>query len=1040
MRGDDVYMTRRIFSMLLALLMTLTMFGTVTSFASEMRNPYEPFNANTYDEVVVKSGSVDKNNGGLGGMWGGSYSVFKNMNFTTPPTMVTVESAANANYTGKGNYFEVRLDSVTGKLLGRFEPPNTGGWNTYTTNKMLITEDITGVHDIYIIATNNAACSIRNVVFVRGSEQMTRLPSRDKKRKLLDIENEQDYKIADTLISLGLTYEGEDGLYGVNNEFTIDEALKALSVMTGKDFENEVKPMELSDSEFFEMFGYKKNYNFNRYIETDPIATEDLCGLLLGTLGWLDVIDYMNCDIMTMSQNLKLFTGVSKVSADTILTKIDASRIIYNALGAKVLEFESMSSNGITYKSNDEDGVMAVYDDVYRAEGVVSANELTSLNSVKTNAGDVEVIVDGKVYKTGKTSIHSALGLRVEFFYKYDTKTQEKTILYYDVADNKETTISSEDLIKINSGSVEYASGTKTKSISYKNSWPVIYNSVAAQDYTSLSDLIGDLDTFKGSITIIDNGENELIKVESFKSIVMERFSDVSGNISDAYGNHINLKQNAITGKVADFKYTAYDTEGGIVDMTIFGAGTVVDVAASHTTEGNNYFKLVVPNEVIYGKITQIDADSTVTLAGTEYRISPEYFEAVKNGKATELAVWDEGDFYLDSFGNICAYVSGTRNIVGYIRDFDSESTGFNTGVGINMYTNSGEMLIGKISPSAVIDGYRIGADNSPFKDVAGVVDYFKSNYDKLVGTVASYRVNSKKEIYYLDTLLTLAENENDTMKRIYNGTSPVRMINGIIDSSTTCVYFGGGVAFAVPIPGTNTFSDEACYKTLKSVSAEHSYLDCYATDGDEVKANVVAVRGDYSQWAYDKLLIERISTIVLPDGETTHGVKGRLFGYAKKPTEVNLEFDSITQYESILSKTLKPGDVINLKYDLNGRIVNSLGSIGVSGASTSSLMFDSKTNTIGSVGRTTEDYSIYHYAEIVDINENFMLYKKVGSDTVAVASIKNSNVMCFDRSVNKISQGNLADLLTEKDNGEGTKVLLNINSRVAGNIIYYIN
>lgn len=53
---------------------------------------------------------------------------------------------------GSGGTIEVRLDSADGKLIGRADVANTGGWQDWTTSSCN-TEPVTGSHDVYLVFT-----------------------------------------------------------------------------------------------------------------------------------------------------------------------------------------------------------------------------------------------------------------------------------------------------------------------------------------------------------------------------------------------------------------------------------------------------------------------------------------------------------------------------------------------------------------------------------------------------------------------------------------------------------------------------------------------------------------------------------------------------------------------------------------------------------------------------------------------------------------------------------------------------------------------
>ncbi len=1032
-------MTNRLVSAILVLTLILGVFTVLPASANaKTRNPFEPFEALSYDDVVIKAGAIDTKNGGLGGICGGSYAVFKNLNFTQAPIQIRVESATKADYTG--HYFELRLDSPEGKLLGRYVPPNTGGWNSYKETIVPITEEITGVHDLYFVFTGNAIVPVRNIVFVPTSDAMLRFPVAKTMDEYKDITNKDDYSIAETLVSLGLTSPSSDGNYGSSEEFTIGEALMAASVMLGLDFENQVKPLGMSDADFFRVFGYEMGYDFNRYAETDPISVQDLTGLMLGTLGWLDVIDYMDTDVMALGTKLKLFNGVTSKSKASVLNKCDASRIIYNALSAKVLQVESWSKDGHTYTEVNDIGVMAVFADVYKGEGVVSDNALTSLSTPLSSLRDDEVKIGGQTYKTGSSGVAYAIGSRVNYFYKYDSKTGKKTILYYEIDDSQSVTITSDNLSRITMGKIEYYDGDRKKYISYNVSSPIIYNSVLAEEYTSLANLIGNINDFKGSITVIDNGEGEIIKIYSYKSVLMQRFSEDTGMLIDEYGNNINFKRNAFTTGEKDFKYTSYNTEGGVIDLTNYPPFTVADVAVSHNSSGKNYVQIVVPDNVIYGKITQIESNSSVVIDGISYKIAPEYIKAVAAGEATVLDANCEGDFYLDSFGNICAYKSDSKDIVGIIMDFEHNADAFTDCLSVKLYTYEGEMIEADFTDSAIIDGVKVGASNSSFSNFGDVVNYLKQNLNALKGSVVSYRINNSGKVYYFDTMLELARNDNDLMKRIASVRTVSKFLGGVLSTTSGDVVWDGNVIFRAPVPGSVSSDIDEYYSLLTALPTGEDMFDCYSTSGDDSEVDVAVCVGEKNQWQYHKFLVERVSNVLLPDGTPTKAIDGWVYGYAFTPSKTKLTFDSVNAYNSLLSDLIGPGDILNIVYDINKNVINSNGTAGLpSGVATSSVMYDYSTATLGTVTNVKGEYGQHYLAEVVKMTDKYMFFETSAGATYA-ANIETTQVLCFDGSRRKARLANLADLHTRENNGTGTTVLIGSDNNKATTIIYYEN
>ena len=62
--------------------------------------------------------------------------------------------------------FDIRIDSPTGKIIGSSGPINSGGWTTYITSEIPIS-NVTGIHDIYI--TFNSSINLNWITFINDS-------------------------------------------------------------------------------------------------------------------------------------------------------------------------------------------------------------------------------------------------------------------------------------------------------------------------------------------------------------------------------------------------------------------------------------------------------------------------------------------------------------------------------------------------------------------------------------------------------------------------------------------------------------------------------------------------------------------------------------------------------------------------------------------------------------------------------------------------------------------------------------------------------
>jgi pectate lyase len=110
---------------------------------------YSTIEAENYSSMSgVKSETSSEGGQNVGYIENGDYLVFNNVNFgTTGPKSFDVRVAT----TTAGGSIEIRLDSLTGTLLGTCAVSNTGGWQTYATQSCAVNgSSATGLHNVYL--------------------------------------------------------------------------------------------------------------------------------------------------------------------------------------------------------------------------------------------------------------------------------------------------------------------------------------------------------------------------------------------------------------------------------------------------------------------------------------------------------------------------------------------------------------------------------------------------------------------------------------------------------------------------------------------------------------------------------------------------------------------------------------------------------------------------------------------------------------------------------------------------------------------------
>jgi len=95
---------------------------------------------------------------------------FKNLNFRSGVSFLDLRLASNNG----GGVIEIHMDSVGGRIAGSYTVVATGGWQTWTTVQVPLT-NVNGMHDIFITFTKSDAIAIANLNWIEIPGDATRI-------------------------------------------------------------------------------------------------------------------------------------------------------------------------------------------------------------------------------------------------------------------------------------------------------------------------------------------------------------------------------------------------------------------------------------------------------------------------------------------------------------------------------------------------------------------------------------------------------------------------------------------------------------------------------------------------------------------------------------------------------------------------------------------------------------------------------------------------------------------------------------------------
>ena len=98
---------------------------------------------------------------GLGYIYGGDWAQYSQINFATGITKFTANVAGMTS----GGSIQLRLDSITGPIVGTLKVSATGAWNNYKAESTTVS-GATGLHNLYLVFVGGAGvCNISTFSF-----------------------------------------------------------------------------------------------------------------------------------------------------------------------------------------------------------------------------------------------------------------------------------------------------------------------------------------------------------------------------------------------------------------------------------------------------------------------------------------------------------------------------------------------------------------------------------------------------------------------------------------------------------------------------------------------------------------------------------------------------------------------------------------------------------------------------------------------------------------------------------------------------------
>lgn len=584
-----------------------------------------------------------------------------------------------------------------------------------------------------------------------------------------------------------------------------------------------------------------------------------------------------------------------------ILTMKEAVELLYNTLTAETFDITYYHNGSIDAKVNRNTYMERILD-MHMVSGIVESTSFSSIISEKGTKN--HVVISGTYYLATQGAFEEYIGKNVKALIKYDDRHQGMVLSMFDKS-TEILEINARDLSfdDISEDTICYWVNNKRKNAILSPTADVLYNYSLLMDYTE-----DDFKINQGRLILIDNnddGEFEVVKIETYKSMHIYSVSMDSEIITDSFGNNVNISD------LIKLNYPVLKDGNLILPENI-----PTDIIATYYLNKNNQVvRIYLSDEVAAGTIENIDKnDNIITLEGKDYYYTYEIKDQIEKLEAGQLLT-----VKLNHYGEVAQFdISYDGYLYGYLISFD-ESEALSTPK-LKIFTQTNEFKIYNTTNNIILNGVRMKAkDAFAYNLTTGLWDEIGK-----ISQIIKYKSNSEGEITDLNTASSQYDGNDNRLLKEKDGTYKYYSIPKTICGDTrlninTKVFL---------IPEDLSYEKRFRYGTHAILGNNVSYTaQVYDIDDDRYAGVVLARVSNVGTQQINEIggptyLVHKVGNFIADNGEISTFVLGRILG-ATQETFVNIKFNrndisSTLQSTTISVADLKPGDIIQAASDIN--------------------------------------------------------------------------------------------------------------------------
>lgn len=676
---------------------------------------------------------------------------------------------------------------------------------------------------------------------------------------------------------------------------------------------------------------------------------------------------------LVTASNIGLTDEVDGV-ANQGITRGNVAKLVYNALTIEMMEQKGFGED-INYEIGDNT-LLEDYLDVIKVTGQVEAVGLSSLDG-SSSLEESQIMIGGKVYKTGEADVRQILGFNVDAYVTNSKNASDRTLLVAIPVDGENEAVSIdaeniEEVVKSPSAYIRYWLDKETD----KNTKKANISSNAKVLYNGKSGTMDDVDFITdGSITLLDsnaNGDYDVIFVNETSNYVVEEIVENTYKIVDKYGKPTLVLDPEDTS--IQFSINKGSERIELKDLKEW------DVLTVTKSRDGDFIYIEVSNERVSGTVTEKD-DEKVYISGTGYKIAANY--------PNSISLNDKGTFYLDVNSKIAAVdaESTVSENYAYLNEIEMTNN-LNKTFDIEVFTKDGEVKTYTSHTKIKVNGSANLTALEAKEAVGGS------------GQLITFELNSEGKVNKITTATDTsgAIDEDNFSKNLSINGAVFKKSSSKLTANGKSVNVGKDtIVFDIPAGSTNTND----YKIgNKDYFVNDDVYDIIAFDmKEDLTASVIIVTSSNGEAdeSSSLLVVDKITKVEDEDGNTVE----KLYAYqdGKLVTLVTEEEDILVKQSGGSTVSLRQGDIIQVRLNASGQIEKM------------SLIFDIANKGNEAVNNISEDTVTYYGKVVKKFTDSFN--HQVADGEVINFKIADANIYKVDttRNTKQIMVGDIGDI-----------------------------